>query len=171
MVELTGSWLPDIAVLPRRPGDIDDPGTDWETESLAFSARHSVHAADVRYASDVLAPHVMALILDGVPDDAALTIAGNAIYVWWEYTQESRLDVGRAGRTVTTAFQIRDALPSFVLSAYPDHSDQVEDRLAQRAAEAAAYRAARVAGRTKDPTLQRIYSQAQVNYRLGQHPE
>ena len=171
MAQIVGAWLPDLAILPRRPGDIDDPGTDWETESLAFASRHSVHASDVRFASDVLAPHVMALILDGVPDDAALTVAGNAIHVWWEYTPESRLTVGRADRTVETAFQIRDALPSFVVAGYPDHSDQVEQRLAERAAEAAAYRATRVAGRANDPTLQRIYSQAQAIYRLRQRPE
>ena len=171
MAQLVGAWLPDLAILPRHPGDIDDPGTDWETESLAFASRHSVHSSDVRFASDVLAPHVMALILDGVPGDAAVTVAGNAIHVWWEYTPESRLALGRAGRTVETAFKIRDALPSFVLAAYPDHSDQVEERLAERAAAAAAYRAARVAGRANDPTLQHIYSQAQATYQLGQRPE
>jgi len=171
MAQIVGAWLPDLAILPRHPGDIDDPGTDWETESLAFASRHSVRASDVRFASDVLAPHVMALILDGVPDDAAVTVSGNAIHVWWEYTPDSRLDLRRARHTVDTAFQIRHALPSFVLAAYPDHSDQVEQRLAQRAAEGAAYRAARVAGHANDPTLQRIYSQAQATYQLGQRPE
>jgi hypothetical protein len=171
MAKLVGAWLPDLVILPRRPGDINGHDTDWETESLAFASQHSVHTSDVRFASDVLAPHVMALILDGVPDDAAVTVSGNAIHVWWEYTPDSRLDLRRARHTVDTAFQIRHALPSFVLAAYPDHSDQVEQRLAQRAAEGAAYRAARVAGHASDPTLQRIYSQAQATYQLGQRPE
>ncbi|MCZ3389513.1 MAG: hypothetical protein LH645_10450 [Actinomycetia bacterium] len=165
MPQLVGAWLPSLVILPRRPGDIDDPGTDWETESLAFASRHSVHAADIRFASDVLAPHVIALILDQVPDGAAVTFAGNAIHVWWEYTQQTRVASGRAGRTVATALKICDALPSFVLAAYPDHSDQVEQRLAERDAQAAAYRAARTAGRSTDPTLQRIYAQAQAEYK------
>lgn len=165
MAQLVGAWLPGLAILPRRPGDIDDPGTDWETESLAFASRHSVHAADIRFASDVLAPHVMALILDQVPDGAAVTLAGNAIHVWWEYTEQTRAASGRAARTVATALEIRDALPSFVLAAYPDHSDQVEHRLAERVAQAAAYQAARTAGRSVDPTLQRIYAQAQAEYK------
>lgn len=165
MAQLVGAWLPGLAILPRRPGDIDDAGTDWETESLAFASRHSVHADDVRFASDVLAPHVIALILDQVPDGAAVTLAGNAIHVWWEYTQQTRVALGRAARTVATALEIRDALPSFVLAAYPDQSDQVEQRLAERAAQALAYQAARTAGRSVDPTLQRIYAQAQAEYK------
>ena len=46
-------------------------------------------------------------------------------------------------RSVEVAAQLSQAFPTFVLAEYPDHSDQVEDRLAARAAEAAAYRAAR----------------------------
>ncbi len=171
MALLPGAWLPDLAILPRSQRDIDDPGTRWDTESVAFAARHSVHAGDMRFASDVLAPHVTALILDHVPDDAAVTMAGNAVHIWWEYTDQSRLATGRAGRTLEVATRVRDAVPSFVLADYPDHSDRVEDRLAERAAQADAYRAGRVAGRNQDPTLQRIYSQAQATYQLGQRKD
>ncbi len=166
MAQLPGAWLPELAILPRSRRGIDDPGTRWGTESVGFSLRHSVHAADTRFASDVLAPHVTALILDHVPADAAVTVAGDAVHVWWEYTADSRAANGKAARTVEVADRIRDALPSFVLADYPDHSHRVEERLAERAAQAAAYRAERVAGRNQDPTLQRIYAQAQATYQL-----
>jgi hypothetical protein len=164
MVQLPGSWLPELAILPNSRRDIDDPGTGWDTESMAFAVRHSVHAADTRFASDVLAPHVTALVLDQVPADAAVTLAGDAIHVWWEYTDRSRTAAGKVVRTVDVARRIRDAIPSFVLADHPDHSHRVEDRLAERAARAAAYRASRATGRHTDPTLQRIYDTAQAEY-------
>ncbi len=168
MAQLPGSWLPELAILPNSRRGIDDPGTSWDTESMAFAVRHSVHSADSRFASDVLAPHVTALVLDHVPADAAVTIAGDAIHVWWEYTAESSTAAGKVVRTVDVARRIRDALPSFVLADYPDHSDQVEERLAERAAQAAAYRASRATGRHTDPTLQRIYDSAQADYEASQ---
>lgn len=171
MAKLPGAWLPSLAILPRSRREIDDPGTRWETESLAFAERHTVHAADVRFASNVLAPDVTALILDRVPEDAAVTVAGDAIHLWWEYTPDSRLAVGRTQRTVEIAEQIRESLPSFVLADYPDESHLVEGRLAERAAEAVAYRASRTAGHNADPTLQRIYAQAQVEYERGHSGE
>jgi hypothetical protein len=109
------------------------------------------------------------LILDHVSDDAAVTVAGDAVHVWWEYSADNRSAKGKALRTVEVADRIRDALPSFVLADHPDHSHRVEERLAERAAQAAAYRAGRVTGRHQDPTLQRIYAQAQASYQLGQH--
>ena len=168
MAQLPGAWLPELAILPRSRRDIDDPGTRWHTESVAFALRHSVHASDIKFASDVLAPHVTALILDHVPEDAAVTISGDAIHLWWEYTEQSRHAAGKAERTVEIAVRVRDALPSFVFADYPDHSRQVEARLSDRAARADAYRAGRVTGRHRDPTLQRIYAQAQATYQLGQ---
>jgi hypothetical protein len=171
MAQLPGAWLPDLAILPRSRRGIDDPGSRWGTESVAFALRHSVHASDTRFASDVLAPHVTALVLDHVPADAAVTMAGDAVHVWWEYTADNRSARGKVLRTVEVADRIRDALPSFVVADYPDHSHRVEERLAERAAQAAAYRAHRVAGRNQDPTLQRIYSQAQETYRRGLHDE
>lgn len=168
LAQLPGAWLPDLAILPRSRRDIDDPGTRWSTESIDFAMRHSVHAADERYASDILAPHVTALILEHVPEDAAVTLAGDAVHVWWEYTARTRLAERRALGTVEIAQRLRDALPSFVLSDYPDHSHRVEERLAERAAQAAAYRAQRSAGRHQDPTMQRIYAQAQADYQADQ---
>lgn len=168
MAQVPGAWLPDLAILPRSERDMDDPGTRWSTESMAFAARHSVHAADTRFASDVLAPHVTALVLEHVSADAAVTVSGDAIHIWWEYTDDNRTAVGKADRTVEVAVRIRDALPSFIATDYPDHSHRVEERLAERAARAAAYRASRSAGRHDDPTLQRIYAQAQADYESGQ---
>lgn len=168
MAQLPGSWLPELAILPTSRRDFDDPGTRWDTESIAFAARHSVHAADDRFASDVLAPHVTALVLDHVPEDAAVTFAGDAIHVWWEYTAESRTVTGQAFRTVDIAHRIRDAIPSFVLADHPDHSHRVEERLAERAAQAAAYRASRATGQHTDPTLQSIYDTAQARYDASQ---
>ena len=174
IAQLPGSWLPGLAVLPNSLRDFDDPGTRWGTESMAFAARHSVHSADDRFASDVLAPHVTAIVLDHVPDDAAVTIAGDAIHIWWEYTAESRTAAGKVGRTVDIARRIRDAIPSFVLADHPDHSHRVEERLAERAAQAAAYRASRKTGRHADPTLQSIYDTAQAEYEASrshsEHP-
>ena len=143
IARLPRTWLPPVAILPRSARDFDDPGTQWSTESLAFAARHSVHAEDTRLAADLLAPHVMALIVDTVPSDAAITIAGDALHVWWPYDDTTRQSTGKVGRTAEVADQLRRSLPSFVLADHPDHSDQVENRLSSRAAEAAAYRAAR----------------------------
>ena len=109
-----------------------------------------------------------ALVLDHVPADAAVTLAGDAVHVWWEYTADNRSASGKAARTVEVADRIRDALPSFVLADYPDHSHRVEERLAERAATGSRLPGRRVAGRNQDPTLQRIYAQAQATYQLGQ---
>lgn len=167
MAKLTGSWLPPLAILPIRGREADDPGTRWGTESLAFADRHTVHAEDSRFASDVLAPHLTALVLDKVPEDAAVAMAGDALHVWWEYGPRTQVTPGRAAATVDAAVRLREAIPSFVLADHPDHSHQVEDRLADRAREAAEYRAARDAGRHPDPTLQRIYDQARAEWEAG----
>jgi len=167
LARLPGSWLPPLAILPRSRRDYDDPGTRWQTESLAFSVRHTVHAEDTRYAADLLAPHVTALVLEHVPPDAAVTIAGDAIHVWWEYDDTSRTASGKVARTLEVVQRLRDALPTFVLNDHPDRSREVEGRLAERAAQAAAYRSNRQAGRHEDPTLQRIYAQARADYEAG----
>lgn len=168
LARLAGSWLPALAILPTDGRGVDDPGTRWSTESLAFASRHTVHAADARFASDVLAPHLTALLLDRVPRDAAVTIAGDALHVWWKYTPQTRMTPGRAAATVRTAALLREAIPSFVLADHPDNSHQVEGRLAARAREAEEYRAARSAGQHHDPTLQRIYDQARAQWHGGQ---
>lgn len=164
LARLDGSWLPELAILPTDGREADDPDTRWGTESLDFAARHTVHAADTRFASDVLAPHVTALVLDRVPQDAAVTLAGDALHIWWRYTPQTRMTPGRVAATVQTAALLREAIPSFVLADHPDNSHQVQDRLAARARDAEEYRAARNAGRHHDPTLQRIYDQARAQW-------
>ena len=73
-------------------------------------------------------------------------MAGDALHVWWEYTDATATHAGRAASAMRAATQLRAALPTFVLAAYPDRSSEVEDRLAARAAAAAAYRAQRRVG-------------------------
>ena len=162
MARLTGSWLPGLAILPRRSRELDDPGTRWSTESLDFAERHTVHADDTRFAADVLAPHVMALILDRVPDDAALTVAGDAVHLWLPYTSAAAKRGGLAAGLTATAVTIGDAIPSFVTADHVDRSDEVEQQLAARAAAAEEYRRRRERSRSTDPHLQRIYRDAQA---------
>jgi hypothetical protein len=143
LAQMPHAWVPPVAILPRVGRGVDDPGTEWSTESIDFATRHSVHAKDVRMAADLLAPHVTALLLDHLPDHAAVTIYGDALHIWWKYDETSRHVPDQVARTVDVAARLVRAFPSFVLAAYPNHAEQVEDRLAARAAEAAAYRAAR----------------------------
>jgi hypothetical protein len=143
VAQIAGTWLPPVALLARSRRDLDDPATGWSTESLDFARRYTVHAADPRLASDLLAPHVIALILDGVPSEAAVTVSGDALHLWWPYDRPTRAEAARVSSAAAAATTIAAALPSFVLADHPDRSGQVEDRLETRAAEAAAYRAAR----------------------------
>ena len=161
---LDGSWMPPLAVLPRGLRDFDDPGTRWSTESLDFALRHTVHAADTRYAADVLAPHVMALILDVIPTSTAVTMAGDALHVWLPFTDTVAAEPGIAQHLAQSATRLRDSIPSFVLGSYPDRSGDVEAKLADKARAADAYRSSRKVGRSVDPTLQRIYEQARANW-------
>ena len=55
-----------------------------------------VHADDVRQAADLLAPHVTALILDHVADDAAITISETP-FTSGGSTRETRQASGRCG--------------------------------------------------------------------------
>ena len=165
LVRLPGSWLPPVAWLPRALRDLDDPGTQWQTESLDFAARYTVHAADLRASAALLTPAVMALLLDAVPSDCAVTLAGDAVHLWWPYRGTAVADVGRAARAVRAATQLADAFPHFVLAQFPDRSAVVEDELAQRTAAAREYRAGRRPGTSVDPVLQRIYDQARAEPR------
>jgi hypothetical protein len=167
MARLSGSWLPALAVLPRNRRDFDDPGTRWSTESVDFAARHTVHADNTRYAADVLAPHVMALMLDVVPSGAAATIAGDAIHVWVQHSSESANQHGLVRQLVRAAHRLAEAIPSFVLVDHPDRSREVEVELADKAAAAASYRRQRQLGRSTDPTLQRIYDRARAEWEAG----
>ncbi len=167
LTRLAGSWLPRIAILPRALSGLDDPGTEWSTESVDFDQRHSVYADDHRVAADVLAPHVMALILDTVPDNAAVAVAGDALHVWWPQTPENRVVPGSASKTVDAADAIAGAIPSFILADHPDRSGEVERRLAERSSSGAEYRNERRRGRSNDPVLERIYAQAQAEWQAG----
>ncbi len=160
MVRFPGAWLPPVAWLPRRLRDADDPGTAWQTESVDFAGRYSVHADDVTTAAALLTPAVMAIALDAVPQLSAVTLAGDALHVWWPYRSSTRLDTGRVARTAVAAQRLADAFPRFVLAQFPDRSGEVEQALNERRAAAAAYRASRRPGASKDPVLQRIYEQA-----------
>ncbi len=162
LVRLPGSWLPPVAWLPRALRDLDDPGTAWQTESLDFAARYSVHTADLQASSALLTPAVMALLLDAVPSDAAVTVAGDAVHLWWPYRGTALTDVGRSARAVRAVTRLADAFPHFVLAQFPDRSAVVEDELAQRTAAARAYRAGRRPGSSVDPVLQRIYDRARA---------
>ena len=123
VTRLPGAWLPPLAVLQRAVRDPDDPGTAWTTESAHFNDRHTVHAADRRFAADFLAPHVMALLLDEVPDSAAVTVAGDAIHVWWEHRPPLQRPARPSSTGSSTPYgALADAIPSFVLADHPDHS-------------------------------------------------
>lgn len=163
VVRLPGCWLPPLALLPRSERGVDDPGTTWPTESADFAARHTVHAADVRYAADVLAPHVMALVLDVVPDRAAVTLAGDALHVWWPYPADH---LPNATEAVAGAAALADALPSFLAVDHPDRSDAVEAGLAARRRAAEEYRRSRRPGVSADPVMQAMYDRARRSYGL-----
>ncbi len=162
LVRLPGSWLPPVAWLPRALRDLDDPGTAWSTESLDFAARYTVHAGDLQASAALLTPAVMALLLDAVPSECAVTLAGDAVHLWWPYRGTAPSDVGRAARAVRAATQLADAFPHFVLAQFPDRSIEVEDELAERTAAAREYRAGRRPGASVDPVMQRIYDQARA---------
>jgi hypothetical protein len=164
LARMADAWLPPVAILPRSQRGFDDPSTGWSTESVDFARRHTVHTDDVHLAANLMAPHVMALILDHVPDGAAITVSGDAVHVWWDYDAAMRLATGAVANTVAVAHALTEAFPSFVLAEYPNHSREVEDRLADKAADAASYRASRVAGTSQNPVLERIYAQAKAQY-------
>jgi hypothetical protein len=164
VARLPGTWLPPMAVLPRADRDLDDPGSAWTTESDTFNRRHTVHSPDERFAADVLAPHVMALVLDRVPDSAAVTLAGDAIHVWWEHRPPLRDLPALVHRMVDAVRDLADAIPSFVLADHPDRSGEVQAELAGKADAARRYRQQRHPGHSPDPVMQRIYDQARAGW-------
>lgn len=157
---LSDAWLPPLAVLPSSLSGWDDPRTGWATESVDFDAAHRVYSSDLKYAADVLAPHVMALIADSIPSGSSVTVAGDALHVWWPYTKPFDAEPGRVARAAVATANLADALPDFVLHEYPDHSHVVEDELAQRRASAERYQQERRPGHSSDPVLERIYQTA-----------
>ncbi len=143
LVRLPGAWLPALAILPRQHRDVDDPKTRWPSESEEFRRRFSVHAEDLRTASDLLSPAVLAVALDRVPGGSAITLSGDALQLWWPHRRPATTDLGRVARACTAARHLADTIPSFVLSDHPDRSEALEQSLAERRAAAIAYRAAR----------------------------
>ena len=160
LTRFPGAWLPPLAVLPSALSGMADPGTGWSTESVDFDAAHRVHATDTEYAAAVLAPHVMAVLMDVVPPATAVTLAGDALHLWWPYRTPFTDDPARVTRAARAAQQLADAVPSFVLADHPDHSDVVQGDLDRKQQAAADYQEHRRFGVSADPVLQRIYSAA-----------
>ncbi len=162
ITRIHGTWVPPLAVLSRATRGVADPGTSWQTESWDFDARVTVHADDHEYAANVLAPHVMAIILDQVPHGAAVTLAGDAVHVWWPYRDDFADEAGRVAQTASATLQLAAAIPDFVYADHPDHSDHVQEELDQQVAAAHAYQEQRRPGHSPDPTLQHIYDAARA---------
>jgi hypothetical protein len=159
LARLPGSWLPPLALLPRAARGLDDPRTAWPTESVDFDARFAVHTATVRTTAALLTPRVMAMLLDEVPEDCAVTVSGDAVHTWWPYPPalpESR----HVADVVRATVRLAAALPSFVLAEHPDLSGEVQAELESRTDRARRYRATRRPGHSPDPVLQRIYDEA-----------
>jgi hypothetical protein len=162
ITRIPGTWVPPLAVLSRATRGAADPGTSWQTESWDFDTRVTVHADDHEYAANVLAPHVMAIILDQVPHGAAVTLAGDALHVWWPYRDDFADEAGRVAQTVSATRKLADAIPDFVYADHPDHSDHVQEVLDQQVSAARAYQEQRRPGHSPDPTLQHIYDAARA---------
>jgi len=162
VTRIPGAWLPPLAVLSRSTRGVNDPGTSWQTESWDFDQRLTVHAAEREYAANVLAPHVMSIILDTVPSGAAVTLAGDALHVWWPYRSGFFDQPAMVGATVAATLALAAAIPDFVYADHPDHSDHVQEQLDSQTAAARQYQEQRRPGHSPDPTLQHIYDAARA---------
>ncbi|MGL5828295.1 MAG: hypothetical protein ACRC0L_01840 [Angustibacter sp.] len=152
LMGLPGSWLPAMAWLPRQSRNLDDPGTQWSSESADFARRFTVHAEDLRTAANVMTPAVLAIVLDRVPVASSITVSGDALYISWPHRSRAMTDLGRVARACAAARALAEAIPSFVRSDHPDRSARLEQTLADRRRAAAEYRAQRDArGKLKDP--------------------
>lgn len=162
IVRLPGVWLPSFALLPRGIGLLPAPRTSWPTESVEFDERYVVQGEVERVSADLLSPSVMAVLLDAVPAGSAVSLAGDALQIWWPYDDKAQRDMGRVQRAALAATLLVKTFPTFVLDDHPDRSAEVEASLARRAQEATAYRTHRTFGHSPDPVLQRIYDQARA---------
>jgi hypothetical protein len=162
LVRLPGTWLPAAALLPRGLSAVPAPRTSWATESIDFDRRWVVQTDDERTTAALLSPSVMSVLMDAVPAQAAVTVAGDALQVWWPYGDQSRSELGRVQRAALAALLLVKTFPRFVLADHPDRSAEIERSLARRADEAHAYQAHLAYGRSPDPVLQRIYDQARA---------
>jgi len=170
LTRIAGAWMPPMAVLSRSTRGMDDPGTYWQTESWDFDQRLSVHADDRAYASSVLAPHVMALILDAVPSGSAVTLAGDALHVWWPYRSAFTSQPALVASTAEATLALASAIPDFVYADHPDRSGSVQQELDETTAAARAYQQQRRPGHSPDPTMQRIYDAARAQAGLPPAP-
>jgi hypothetical protein len=161
LARLPGTWLPPIALLPRAARGLDDPRTAWPTESVDFDARFAVHTSTVRTTAALLTPRVMAMLLDEVPDDCAVTVSGDAVHTWWPYPT-TLPDSAHVADVVRATVRLAAAFPSFVLAEHPDLSGEVQAELEERTDRARRYRTARRPGHSPDPVLQRIYDEARA---------
>jgi hypothetical protein len=161
LARLPGSWLPPLALLPRAARGLDDPRTAWPTESVDFDARFAVHTSTVRTTAALLTPRVMAMLLDEVPEDYAVTVSGDAVHTWWPYPP-TRADSAHVADVVRATVRLAAAFPSFVLAEHPDLSGEVQAELESRTDRARQYRASRRPGHSPDPVLQRIYDEARA---------
>jgi hypothetical protein len=159
LARLPGSWLPPL--LPRAARDLDDPRTAWPTESVDFDARFAVHTSTVRTTAALLTPRVMAMLLDEVPEDCAVTVSGDAVHTWWPYPRAVP-DSRHVADVVRATVRLAAALPSFVLAEHPDLSGEVQAELESRSDRARRYRATRRPGHSPDPVIQRIYDEARA---------
>lgn len=169
LVRLPRTWLPPLALLPRAARDLDDPRTAWPTESVDFDARFAVYTRTERTTAALLTPLVMAILLDEVPEDCAVTMNGDAVHTWWPYPPAVPSS-GHAAEVVRATVRLAQALPSFVLREHPDLSDGVQAELESRADQARRYQAARRPGHSPDPVLQRIYDEARARAGLPPAP-
>ncbi len=163
LVRMPGTWLPAAALLPRGLSPVPAPRTSWATESVDFDRRWVVQTGDQRTTAALLSPSVMSVLMDAVPTESAVTVAGDALQVWWPYDDRARADLGRVQRAALAALLLVKTFPRFVLADHPDRSAEIEQSLARRADEAHSYQAHLAYGRSPDPVLQRIYDQARAS--------
>jgi hypothetical protein len=169
LVRLPGAWLPPSALLPWTARGLDDPPTSWPTESVDFDARFAVYTRSERTTAALLTPRVMAMLLDELPQDCAVTVSGDALHTWWPYPPADP-SPGHAAAVVHATVRLAEALPRFVLRENPDLSAGVQAELESRADQARRYQAERRAGHSPDPVLQRIYDEARARAGLPPAP-
>jgi hypothetical protein len=169
LARLPGVWLPPVALLPRAARDLDDPRTAWSTESVDFDARFAIYTRTERTTAALLTPRVMAMLLDEVPQDCAVTVSGDAVHTWWPYPPAVPSS-GHAAEVVRATVRLAQALPRFVLRENPDLSAGVQAELDSRADQARRYQATRRPGHSPDPVLQRIYDEARAQVGLPPVP-
>jgi hypothetical protein len=162
LVQMPGTWLPAVALLPRGIPGVPSPRTQWDTESVDFDQRWVVHSENEQMTAALLSPSVMSVLLDTVPRGAAVSIAGDALQVWWPYDESTQADLGRVQRAALAALLLVKTFPRFVLTDHPDRGAELERSLARKADEAHDYQTHKSFGRSPDPVLQRIYDQARA---------